>query len=199
MNRDNKQPAPGTLHMQKLTMSFGKFVAIVCMLVLVGLLLAGCDTNANPQPQSESNKPAENKQTGTIDSSSTITENIQQVEAIASKVDGNIQYVTSSLTRLGYDPILVQQGIPVKWTLKAPKDELTACNSSIVIYEYGIKLDLVDGDNLIEFTPDKAGTFIFSSSQDMLYSYIAVADEKGNVPEADWSTLPKVPAEGCVG
>ena len=201
MDRDNKQGVPGILKTQKLFMHFGRYIAIVCMLVLAGSLFAGCSTNSNPQPQPqpESNKPSENTQTDTTGSTSTTTENAQPKKAIASRVEGNVQYVTSSLTRYGYDSILVQQGVPVVWTLKAPGDELTANNSSIVIHEYGIEMVLVAGDNLIEFTPDKAGTFVFSSSTDMLYSYISVADEKGNVPEVDWSTLPKVPDEGCSG
>ena len=180
-------------------MRFGRYIAIICILVLAGLLFAGCSTNSSPQPQPESNKPSENKQTNTTDSSTSTTENAQPKEAIASRVDGNVQYVTSSLTKFGYDPILVQQGIPVKWTLRASTDELTSNNNSIVIPEYGIKVDLVAGDNLIEFTPDKAGTYVFHSWMDMLYSYISVADEKGNVPEVDWSSLPKLPDEGCSG
>ena len=199
MKRDNKQGAPGSLKTQNLNMRFGKFIAITCMLILAGFLLVSCGTSSNPQPQPENNKQSDNKQTGITDSSSTDTENRQLKEAIASTVEGDVQYVTSSLTKLEYDAIVVQQGIPVKWTLKASKDELTACNNSIMIPEWGIKLDLVAGDNLIEFTPEESGTYFFSCWMEMIFSYISVADEDGNVPPIDWSLMPEVALESCCG
>jgi len=199
MNRDNKQEVPETLKTQKPAMLFGKFTAIACMLVLAGFLLVSCGGNANPQPQPENNKQTENKQTGTTDTSSTRIEEVKLKEAIASRVEGDVQYVTSSLTKLEYDAILVQEGIPVKWTLTATEQNLTLCNNSIVIPEWGIKLDLVAGDNLIEFTPEVAGTYFFSCWMDMIFSFISVADKDGNVPPIDWSSLPQGAAESCCG
>ena len=199
MYRDNKQGAPGTSKMQKPTMLLGRFAAIACMLVLAGFLLVSCDTNSNTQPQTQpdNNKPSDSKQTGATDPSPSTTENRQLKEAIASRVEGDVQYVTSSLTKTEYDPILVLEGIPVIWTLKASEDELTACNNSIIIPEYGIRLDLVAGDNLIEFTPDKAGVYFFTCWMEMIFSFISVADENGDVPEFDWSLLPEDKIETC--
>ena len=201
MKRDTKQGAPGSFKSRKFIMRFGKFVVIACVLALAGLLLVGCNTNPNPnpQPQPDNNKPAENKPTNTTDPTPSTTEDTPLKEAIASKVEGNVQYVTSSLNKFEYDAILVQEGIPVKWTLKASEADLTACNNSILIPDYGIKLDLVAGDNLIEFTPEKAGTYFFSCWMEMIYSYIAVADKDGNVPPVDWSSLPEGAVGSCCG
>jgi plastocyanin domain-containing protein len=98
-----------------------------------------------------------------------------------------------------YDPITVQQGIPVKWTLNAPNGTLNGCNSSIVIPEYNIQLKLKAGENLIEFTPDKAGTFSFSCWMGMIRSAISVTDTDGIIPPAQDDGSAGLPSGGCCG
>jgi len=70
--------------------------------------------------------------------------------------------------------ITVQQGIPVRWTIKAPPGSITGCNNSIIIREYGIQYDFKPGDNVIKFTPAKTGRFRYSCWMGMIQSTITV-------------------------
>ena len=114
----------------------------------------------------------------------------------ATEKDG-VQYVTSSVSGGGYEPIQVQKGIPVKWTLKAPEGSLNGCNNAIVIPEYNLQIELKTGDNLIEFTPDKSGTFAFSCWMGMVRSNITVANDDGTVDATEDDGSSNLPS--CCG
>ncbi len=102
--------------------------------------------------------------------------------AKAEIVDG-VQVVTSKLDSGGYEPIIVQKGIPVQWNLQAESSDLNGCNNSIVIPEYNLEKPLQPGDNIIEFTPDKSGVVRFSCWMGMIRSQITVVDDLGNPSE----------------
>jgi sulfite exporter TauE/SafE/copper chaperone CopZ len=97
-----------------------------------------------------------------------------------------VQEVTSTMDAGSYEPIAVQKGIPVRWTIHAEAADINGCNGSIVIPEYGVEKQLEPGDNVIEFTPDKSGTIGFSCWMGMIRSQIAVVDDlqdPGSIPE----------------
>lgn len=112
-------------------------------------------------------------------------------------VEDGIQYVTSTVSGAGYEPITVKQGIPVKWTLNAPEGSLNGCNNAIVIPEYDLQMDLKTGDNLIEFTPDRSGTFTFSCWMGMVRSTITVVGEDGTVAPTEDDGSDELPS--CCG
>ncbi len=87
-----------------------------------------------------------------------------------------VQTVTTTLKSGEYEPITVQSGIPVKWTIKAEDGTINGCNNSIIIPEYNITKDLEEGDNVIEFTPSKTGTIPYSCWMGMIRSKITVVD-----------------------
>lgn len=87
-----------------------------------------------------------------------------------------VQEITSELTRSGYPAITVSAGTPVKWTIKAAKGNLNGCNYAIVIPEYKIQKELAVGDNVIEFTPTRTGTFTYSCWMGMIRSTITVVE-----------------------
>jgi sulfite exporter TauE/SafE/copper chaperone CopZ len=91
-------------------------------------------------------------------------------------VDGK-QLVTTQLSSRGYEPIIVQQGIPVKWNLRADSKSLNGCNNAIVIPAYNIQKNLVPGDNIIEFLPTESGVVNFSCWMGMIRSTITVTEE----------------------
>lgn len=95
--------------------------------------------------------------------------------------NNGVQYVTSTMSYNGYEPIRVREGIPVKWTMNVPEDALNSCNNSIYIPQYDLRVDLKAGDNLIEFTPDKSGNFVFSCWMGMTYGNIIVERQDGSV------------------
>jgi sulfite exporter TauE/SafE/copper chaperone CopZ len=100
--------------------------------------------------------------------------------SIAEIKDG-VQTVTTSLASGKYQPIVVQKGIPVKWTIKADAKNINGCNNSMVIRKYGISHDFTPGDNVIEFTPTESGTVPYSCWMGMIRSKITVVDDLSQV------------------
>ncbi len=95
-----------------------------------------------------------------------------------SKVDGDVQVVTTELESGSYAPIIVQKGIPVKWTIKAEDGDLNGCNNRINIPEFNIEnRELVAGDNVIEFIPDNEGNYIYTCWMGMISSSIEVVPD----------------------
>lgn len=135
----------------------GSILLLIVSLVLPGMIILW----SVPNTQTEMNIETET--------------NTQVVEDSVSENE-DVQYITSSITNGSYDPITVQQGIPVKWTLNVPAGSLNGCNSSIVIPEYNLQIDLAEGDNLIEFTPTQSGTYSFSCWMGMIRSSITVLE-----------------------
>ncbi|HEX3075737.1 MAG TPA: sulfite exporter TauE/SafE family protein [Lachnospiraceae bacterium] len=95
----------------------------------------------------------------------------------AAVVEEGVQTVTTTLSSGNYEPITVQAGVPVKWVIQANESDINGCNYSIVIPEYGIQVDLQPGDNVIEFTPDKTGSYPFSCWMGMIRSQIQVVED----------------------
>jgi hypothetical protein len=87
------------------------------------------------------------------------------------------QEVTTRFENGRYKPIVVQKGIPVKWTIVIEDGDLNGCNNSILIKEYDIKKDLEYGDNLVTFIPDDIGKFKYTCWMKMIASSIYVVDD----------------------
>lgn len=111
---------------------------------------------------------------GTVAASSTT----ESAGANTSTVNGDVQEIQTTLESGSYPAIQVQEGIPVKWTITADKKNLNGCNGEIVIPEYDISQKLVEGENVITFTPDKTGKFGYSCWMGMIRSSITVTDAK---------------------
>jgi hypothetical protein len=93
------------------------------------------------------------------------------------RISGPVQEVTSELPRRGYPSITVSAGSPVRWNLRAEKGRINGCNNAIVIPEYKIEKRLQVGDNIIEFTPTRAGTFRYSCWMGMIRGTITVLEK----------------------
>jgi plastocyanin domain-containing protein len=98
-------------------------------------------------------------------------------------IENGYQMVNSSLSGGRYPAITVQQGIPVKWTINAPQGSINGCNNRMIIREYKIEHSFKPGENIIEFTPDKAGRFPYSCWMGMIRSSITVVAEGGNIAD----------------
>ncbi|MGE5614448.1 MAG: sulfite exporter TauE/SafE family protein [Bacillota bacterium] len=99
---------------------------------------------------------------------------------VATIRDG-VQIVTTKLQSGRYEPITVQKGIPVKWTIQAGKGDINGCNNEIIIPKFNKSKKLEPGDNIIEFTPTQTGTFAYSCWMGMIRSKITVVDDINNV------------------
>jgi sulfite exporter TauE/SafE/copper chaperone CopZ len=86
------------------------------------------------------------------------------------------QYVETNVYRNGYEPIKVKKDIPVVWTIHVDKGSLNGCNNPIVIPKYDLEVKLIEGDNVVEFTPTTSGTITFSCWMGMIRSSITVIE-----------------------
>ncbi|MCX7747580.1 MAG: sulfite exporter TauE/SafE family protein [Clostridia bacterium] len=93
------------------------------------------------------------------------------------KIEGNVQTVTTKMESGRYSPIIVQKGIPVRWTIKAEKNDLNGCNNPVTIPLFDIKRKLVPGDNIIEFTPTEEGSIVYTCWMGMISSHIKVVND----------------------
>lgn len=91
-------------------------------------------------------------------------------------VTKDLQTVTTSLDYGRYPAVVVKNNIPVKWIITAEKGVINGCNNEIIIPEYNLVVQLKEGENLIEFTPTKSGTFSYSCWMGMIRSSITVTD-----------------------
>lgn len=102
--------------------------------------------------------------------------NSQSSTAQTEIIDG-VQNVTTTLASGRYEPIRVQAGTPVKWTIKADPGTINGCNNRLIIPEYEIEKQLEVGENVITFTPTQTGEFQYSCWMGMIRSTITVTED----------------------
>jgi plastocyanin domain-containing protein len=62
----------------------------------------------------------------------------------------------------------------VRWIIDAPEDMINGCNNVMYIPEYVIEHTFEPGENVIEFTPENPGNFMYSCWMGMITSTITV-------------------------
>ncbi|PGB07168.1 cupredoxin domain-containing protein [Bacillus toyonensis] len=79
-----------------------------------------------------------------------------------------------TVEQLGYknENVKVKVGVPVK--LRFQKDYKGGCLSELIIKDLNIQKNLDEGDNVVEFTPDKVGTIPFKCGMGMFTGNIIV-------------------------
>lgn len=87
------------------------------------------------------------------------------------------QSVTTRLESGRYSPIVVQKGLPVKWTIEADPEDLNGCNNPLTIPAYNLQATLHPGNNVIEFTPVEEGDISYTCWMGMISSNIKVVDD----------------------
>lgn len=110
-----------------------------------------------------------------FESGPSVTGNSGGFEAV--QEDG-VQIINSTLVPGRYPAITVQAGVPVKWIINAPQGSINGCNNRMFIKEYNIEHQFKPGENIIEFMPEKTGTFRYSCWMGMIRSTITVVDQK---------------------
>lgn len=96
---------------------------------------------------------------------------------LKSSIKEGYQIIEFDLSYSGYKDIVVEKGTKVELIIHASKESLTGCNNSISIPGYGITVDLHEGENKIEFFPDKIGTYTYTCWMGMLKNKIVVVDK----------------------
>lgn len=99
-------------------------------------------------------------------------------------LENGAQVVRMKQTAGGYSPnrFTIKQGIPVKWIIDSQSQY--SCASSLIMPKYNIRKNLVQGQNIIEFTPTQAGRIPFSCSMGMYTGVFNVVDKNGQAPAA---------------
>jgi uncharacterized protein len=97
------------------------------------------------------------------------------------------QEVRTTVEASQYHPFVVQAGIPVRWTINVKAEELNGCNNPLTVPQFGIRKQLVPGDNLIEFTPDRVGTIVYTCWMGMVSSSIRVVADVTKLAPGDLS------------
>jgi len=95
---------------------------------------------------------------------------------------GTTQTINLGFSGNQYSPaeIRVKQG--TKLRIVADPSTLTGCMTTVNIDGYGISKYIRAGDNVIEFTADKAGTFPIHCNMGMGNGKLIVEDSSGAVP-----------------
>lgn len=88
-------------------------------------------------------------------------------------VDG-VQLVESTLAPGQYPTIMVQEDLPVRWTIHASSEDINGCNYKMILSAYGIEHIFEAGDNLIEFVPENTGTITYTCWMGMIQGCIVV-------------------------
>jgi plastocyanin domain-containing protein len=88
------------------------------------------------------------------------------------------QELTINLRDSGFEPalIIVQKNIPVNWTIN--NDSLDEGNSTLIVPTYLARLDVENGNNVIQFMPLE--DFDFSTGDNIYYGYVKVVDDINN-------------------
>ncbi len=94
----------------------------------------------------------------------------------AARIENGVQIIQGEVEPSAYPAISVQKGVPVRFNLHVEAKNLNGCNSAIVIPAFNIQKKLEVGDNIIEFTPDKAGTYGYTCWMGMISSEITVIE-----------------------
>ena len=96
----------------------------------------------------------------------------------ATTIYKDYQEVKINLSYDNYDDIVVLKGKKVKLIINVEDKYLTGCNNIVMINEFNIKKELKEGENIIEFTPDKVGTYSMNCWMNMITNNIKVIDNE---------------------
>lgn len=91
-------------------------------------------------------------------------------------INNGVQEVNMDVSASGYNPrsFVLKKGVPVKWNINVK--QLTGCNSELVMNAYNVDINLKQGINTVEFTPNKIGTIQFSCGMGMLRGSFIVTE-----------------------
>lgn len=95
---------------------------------------------------------------------------------LVAKMEDDYQVVRFSLDYNNYQDIQVKKGTMVKMIIDVSEKYLNGCNERLEIKAFGVEATLQVGENVIEFTPDKTGTFTFNCWMNMITNNIKVVD-----------------------
>lgn len=118
----------------------------------------------------------------------------QAGEYAVAKIQDGVQVVEANLSPSKYPSIMVEKGIPVKFNLKAQASDINGCNGTVEFPGFKIEKELQAGDNIVEFTPDKAGVITYTCWMGMIRGKISVVDKLDDTSVQAAATAPAAEA-----
>lgn len=112
----------------------------------------------------------------TINTPVTNVETLETSSGIKAVLIDDYQEVRINVTRSGYQDIIVQKDIPVRFILIAGQNDLTSCNEAISIPAFNIQAGLMPGETIVEFTPTEVGELPYSCWMGMINNTIYVVE-----------------------
>ncbi|MGV8169511.1 MAG: hypothetical protein ACP5N3_05645 [Candidatus Nanoarchaeia archaeon] len=113
--------------------------------------------------------------------------------------NNNQEYQTATLKYVNYEYILepntLKKDVPVRITVDT--NTVVGCMRDIIISEFGIRKKVSPGNNIIEFTPNKEGTFWIVCSMNMGRGTFSVSsDGTASSVQAKAPVAPPSPSGG---
>ena len=99
----------------------------------------------------------------------------QEVQEVPSENTGEVQVIDLTVKDYNYYPQVIDLKYNVPAKIIVDTDKVKGCLQSIVIPDFGIRKTVTSKNNIIEFTPDKKGSFSFSCSMGMGFGKIVVS------------------------
>ena len=94
-------------------------------------------------------------------------------------------------------PAVLEKDVPVRMTVDL--DTVYGCMRDVVINEFNVRKYVSEGDNIIEFTPDKSGTFWIVCSMNMGRGQFSVAVDSSSSSVDDYEEPAPATASGSCG
>lgn len=100
--------------------------------------------------------------------------------AVAAAPGGSVQNVKLSLENFAYkvEPSTLTLGVPVR--MEVDLNTVTGCTRTVTIPAFGVQKTVSAGNNIIEFTPTKAGTIHMQCSMGMARGTFTVLEADGS-------------------
>jgi len=124
------------------------------------------------QIEDEPIESAANDENSLVEDKDTVEDIEESSEDVIS--DDGVQYIESTLQLGRYPEITVEKDVPVRWTINAPRGTINGCNQVMVIPGLNIEYQLVEGENVIEFTPTESGDIPYTCWMGMVRGNINV-------------------------
>ncbi len=103
-------------------------------------------------------------------------ENVNLASYNLEQNEGYVQVIEIDLELFAYPSLTLKKGIPVQFIINASQENLSWCNNKIIMPDFNLEKELKVGKNIIEFTPTKAGEFIYNCWMGMIGANITVID-----------------------
>ena len=105
-----------------------------------------------------------------------ITKGFQKNSYLSAQRYDDYQEVEFDLDYDHYADIILQKDIKARIIIHVDSKHLTGCNNEIIMKDFNIQKKLEVGENIIEFTPTKEGTFTYHCWMEMITNHIKVVD-----------------------